>query len=148
MAELIRVLIADDDELFREALAMFLAEIPGVMMVGAAGDGVTAVALAASTRPDVVMLDVEMPGLDGFEAARLIGDRPDRPRIVICTAAAHPDLEEEARGAGADTVIHKGRIEDFERALRAAIGGPAPRGSRLARRPRADEQAQQNRQHD
>ena len=147
MAEVIRVLIADDDELFREALAMFLAEIPGAVLVGAAADGLTAVALAGSTAPDVVVLDLDMPGLDGFEAARLIGDRPDRPRIVICTGATGRDLDREARAAGADAVIYKGRIEDFERALRAAIGGPAPRGSRLVRRPRADEKAQQDRQH-
>jgi DNA-binding NarL/FixJ family response regulator len=148
MAEAIRVLIADDDELFREALEIFLTEIPGVVVAGAAFDGATAVALAGSTAPDVVVLDLDMPGLDGFEAARLIGDRPDRPRIVICTGATRRDLDGEARAAGADAVIYKGRIEDFERALRAAVGGPHPRASRLVCRPRADEQAQQDRQHD
>jgi DNA-binding NarL/FixJ family response regulator len=148
MAEVTRVLIVDDDELFREALGIFLAEMPGVTLVGAAADGFAALALARSTRPDVILLDVEMPGLDGFETTRLLREDPEPPRIVICTAASRPGLDREAREAGADAVIYKGRIEEFERALEAAVGCAPPRGSRLARRARADEQAQQNRQHD
>jgi DNA-binding NarL/FixJ family response regulator len=148
MAELIRIVIADDDELFREALAMFLAELHGVRVVGVAADGREAVELARATRPDVVVLDLEMPVLDGFAAARRLRDDPEPPRIVICTGTARADLEREAEAAGAASVVRKGRIEDFTRALRVAIGGVRSAPSRLVRRTRADEQPQQDRQHD
>jgi DNA-binding NarL/FixJ family response regulator len=147
MAEVIRVLIADDDELFREALAIFLAEMPGIEVVGAAANGLEAVAFARSLRPDLVVLDLDMPGFDGFETARLLRARPEPPRIVICTGAAWAGLEREARDAGADLVIRKGQIDEFEGALWAAVGLAPPFDSRLGRRASADEQAQQDRQH-
>jgi DNA-binding NarL/FixJ family response regulator len=146
MAEVTRVLIADDDELFRAALAIFLGELPGVQLVGEAADGRSAVALARAVRADVVVLDLDMPELDGFAAARLIRDRPDPPRIVICTGAARGDLERAAELAGADVLLRKGSVEDFERALRSALGLGAPGGSRPARRARPDQQAQQDRE--
>ena len=149
MTERTRVLIADDDDDFREALAMFLAELPAVALVGEARNGQEAVELAEATQAEVVLLDLDMPVIDGLEAARILKQRPRTPRIVICTAATSPDLERRAKAAGADEVIRKtGRILDFERALRASVGGTPARASLPARRPRAAEQAQQDRQHD
>jgi CheY-like chemotaxis protein len=149
MAEMTRVLIADDDGDFREALAMFLAELPGVVLVGEAKNGQEAVELAEATRAEIVLLDLDMPVMGGLEAAPILKERPGAPRIVICTAATSPDLERRAKAAGADEVIRKtGRVVDFERALRASVGDAPARASLPARRSRADEQAQQDRQHD
>jgi CheY-like chemotaxis protein len=148
-AEMTRVLIADDDDDFREALAMFLVGLAGVDVVGEAKDGRQVLALVEATRPEVVMLDLDMPIMDGLEAAQILKQRPGAPRIVICTAATSPDLERRAKAAGADEVIRKtGRLVDFERSLRASIAGRPARASLPLRRPRADEQAPQDRQHD
>jgi DNA-binding NarL/FixJ family response regulator len=94
----IRVLLCDDQELVRAGLDMLLAGEPDIQVVGQAGDGVEAVRLAAELDPDVVLMDVRMPGLDGIEATRRIQATaaPDRARVVILTTF---DLDEYVFGA-------------------------------------------------
>ena len=81
---MIRVLLADDEELVRFGLRTVL-ESAGLEVVGEASDGAEAVALAAELKPDVVLMDIRMPRVDGLAAARTILSRPDPPRVAVLT---------------------------------------------------------------
>jgi DNA-binding NarL/FixJ family response regulator len=82
----IRVLLVDDQALLRTGFRMILSAEPDLDVVGEAGDGAAAVPLAASTRPDVVLMDVRMPGMDGIEAtARITRDTPDARVLILTT---------------------------------------------------------------
>jgi two-component system, LytTR family, response regulator len=82
----IRALLVDDEAPARSELRYLLAEHPHVEVVGEAASAVEALKLASAVLYDVVFLDVEMPGLSGLEAARLVHDRPDKPQLVFVTA--------------------------------------------------------------
>jgi CheY-like chemotaxis protein len=102
-----RVLVVDDDDNVRDALCEILVEC-GFWVVGSAQDGLEAVALAGEVSPDVILLDVRMPRLDGLEAARRI--RPGNPsvRFVMLSAYDDPTLQQEAREVGASAFLVKG----------------------------------------
>ena len=100
-----RVLIADDDPLIRMDLAEMLAE-EGFEVVGQVGDGQRAVALAKELRPDLVIMDVKMPGKDGIQAAAEIAAEQIAP-VIILTAFAERDLIQRALDAGAMTYLAK-----------------------------------------
>jgi response regulator NasT len=100
-----RVVIAEDEALIRLDLAEMLAE-EGYDVVGQAGDGETAVQLAEQHRPDLVVLDVKMPKLDGIAAAQRIAEQRIAP-VVILTAFSQRDLVEQARDAGAMAYLVK-----------------------------------------
>ena len=80
-----RVVIADDQVLVRGGLRMIVEAQPDMEVVGEAGDGREAVSVVRETRPDVVLMDVRMPVLDGIEATRLILREPDPPRVLVLT---------------------------------------------------------------
>lgn len=124
----IRVLIADDQELVRTGLAMILDAQPDIEVVGQAGDGAEAVALARSIRPDVCLFDVRMPGLDGIEATRILaGAGVDRPMaIVIITTFDLDEYVFSALRAGAKGFLLKdaGPLL-LAQAVRAAATGDA-----------------------
>jgi two-component system, response regulator PdtaR len=100
-----RVVIAEDEALIRLDLAEMLAE-EGYDVVGQAGDGQTAVELAEQHRPDLVVLDVKMPKLDGISAAQRIAEQRIAP-VVILTAFSQRELVERARDAGAMAYLVK-----------------------------------------
>jgi AmiR/NasT family two-component response regulator len=100
-----RVVIAEDEALIRLDLAEMLGE-EGYDVVGQAGDGETAVALAEEHRPDLVVLDVKMPKLDGISAAQRIAEQRIAP-VVMLTAFSQRDLVERARDAGAMAYLVK-----------------------------------------
>ncbi len=81
-----RVVIADDEPLARERLRSLLAEQPGIVVVAEAGDGQDALHACAEHEPDLVLLDIAMPGIDGLEAARHLAAFQPRPAVVFCTA--------------------------------------------------------------
>jgi DNA-binding NarL/FixJ family response regulator len=103
----IRVLLADDQELVRSGLTMLLSAEPDLEVVGAADDGATAVALARRLEPDVVLMDLQMPGMDGIEATRrLVGHLP-LTRVVVLTTFDRSRLVYDALRAGASGFLLK-----------------------------------------
>ncbi|WP_200332117.1 MULTISPECIES: DNA-binding response regulator [unclassified Leucobacter] len=99
MTEPIRLLIADDEQLIRSALEALLELEPDIEVVTGADDGATAAALAIELRPDVCLLDLEMPGTDGIEAATLIAAGAPSTRIIIVTRHARPGVLRRALAA-------------------------------------------------
>ncbi|WP_037496188.1 response regulator transcription factor, partial [Solirubrobacter soli] len=110
-----RVLLADDHELVRRLLRRAIGQHPGLEIVGEAADGSEAVVLARQLTPDVVVLDLSMPHMDGFEVAGLL--RQDLPGCAILVFS-DLEAEHEALAAGADRYLEKGA--GFEAAAQAA----------------------------
>jgi len=122
----LRVLVADDQELVRAGFCVIL-EAAGFTVAGEAADGAEAVALAASERPDVVLMDVRMPVMDGLEATRRIAaSGADAPKVVILTTFDLDDYVYEALRAGASGFLLKDAPRaDLVAAIRVAAAGDA-----------------------
>jgi len=122
----IKVLIADDQALVRSGFRMILESRDDLSVVGEAGDGEQAIRLVEQTRPDVVLMDVRMPGLDGVAATARLTAAPDAPKVIILTTY---DLEEPlyaALRAGASGFLLKDvRPADLVEAIRVVAGGDA-----------------------
>jgi DNA-binding NarL/FixJ family response regulator len=106
----LRVLIADDHRLFAEALEAILATDERIEVVGQAGDGSEAVELARRLGPDVVLMDVSMPVLDGFEATREIRAASDDTHVLMLTGSNSRADVDRSREAGASGYVTKDRI--------------------------------------
>lgn len=104
---MIRVLVVDDHAGMRAALTQLLAEAPDLDLVGASGDGWSAVRLAQFLHPDVVLMDISMPGLDGIGATYRLRSDDARTQVLILTAATDPVVVRRALAAGAAAVISK-----------------------------------------
>jgi len=103
----VRVVLVEDNEVFREALELMLGMREEVEVVAAVGDGAAAVAATLEHRPDVVLMDYRMPGLDGVEATmQLLADFPDL-RVVALTASADDVQRQELLAAGAVACLGK-----------------------------------------
>ena len=122
----IGVLLVDDQALLRKGFRMVLEEAPGITVVGEASDGVEALELVARRRPDVVVMDVRMPRMDGIDATRAIVERDPRARVLILTTF---DIDEYAWGAlrlGASGFILKDvPPAEFVSAVRSVAAGDA-----------------------
>jgi DNA-binding NarL/FixJ family response regulator len=104
---MIRVLLADDEELIRSGLRMILAAEPDLDVVGEAVDGASAVARARECSPDVVLMDIKMPGINGIDATRRIVAGPASPKVVILTTFDRSELVFDALMAGASGFLLK-----------------------------------------
>lgn len=120
--EPVRVLIVDDHELFARTLEVFLDNSDAVEVVGVAHDGVEAVAIAAARDPQVVLMDVGLPGIDGFEAARRLLAIRRGARILALTARSEDEVRAEAEAAGMIGYLSKDHVDDtvVDAILRAA----------------------------
>jgi DNA-binding NarL/FixJ family response regulator len=130
----VRVLIVDDQDLVRAGFRMILAAQPDVDVVGEARDGEQAVALARSERPDVVLMDVQMPRLDGLAATRRIAAE-GAARVVMVTTFDRDDYLFESLRAGASGFLLKNAApEDLVEAVRTVARGNALRAPEVTRR--------------
>lgn len=131
----VRVLLVDDHALFREGLAMIVAAQPDMQVVGEASDGLEAIVKAAALKPDLALLDIQMPGCDGLEAARQI--KKARPETVIVMLTVRDDEEKlfQAIKNGAQGYLLKNmHANELVAMLRAALAGEAAITPRLAGR--------------
>ena len=106
----IRVLIADDHRLFSQALEAILTADGRVEVIGQAADGAEAVKLAAALEPDVVLMDISMPLMDGFQATRQIRKQQPQARVLVLTGSDSRSDVDRAREAGAAGYVTKDRI--------------------------------------
>jgi DNA-binding NarL/FixJ family response regulator len=120
----IRVLLADDHTLFREGVRALLERAPGIVVVGEARDGREALELAERTLPDVVLMDVAMPGLDGLEATRQLARRAPRARVVVVSMREDREAIRELLRAGIAGYVLKGAASaELVRAVEVAGAG-------------------------
>ena len=131
----VRVLVADDQKVVREGIVMLLGLLPGIEVVGAAGDGEEAVALAAAHLPDVVLMDLRMPRCDGVEATRRIRAAQPSTEVVVLTTYADDDSLFPALQAGARGYLTKDAgAEEIARAITDVRAGAAGLSPRIQRR--------------
>ena len=128
----VRLLLADDHRLFAESLMAVLSEDERVDVVGIAGNGQEAVDLAAELEPDVILMDLRMPVMDGLEATRKIRETGLPVQILLLTGTESPVGAEDAAAAGANAFLRKERGVDELRhvflevaSLAAVLGSPA-----------------------
>jgi DNA-binding NarL/FixJ family response regulator len=130
----IRVLIADDHAVIRTGLAQLVSAIDDVELVGTAGNGQEAIELCAGSAPDVVLMDLEMPVVDGIEATRQIKAQHPEVAVVILTSFSDRARILGALDAGAAGYLLKDvEPDDLARAIHAAAGGDVPLDPKAAR---------------
>lgn len=130
-----RVLAVDDHPLYREGLVTALATIPGVEVVGEAGDGREAVELAATLEPDVVVMDLKLPELNGIDATREIVARRPATAVLVLTMLEGDDSVFAAMRAGARGYLLKGADrKEIARALETVASGEIVFSSEIASR--------------
>ncbi len=135
MNEPIRILIADDHTLFRDGLTALFASLPDLVVVGQAATGAEAITLAEQHQPDVVLMDIQMPGINGLEATRQIVQTSPHIGVIIVTMFEDNDSVFAAMRAGARGYVLKGAgQEEMERTIQAVARGEALFGSAIASR--------------
>jgi DNA-binding NarL/FixJ family response regulator len=133
--EPIRVVIADDHAIVRDGLKALLDSVEGIEVVGEAGTGEETIAAVAMTEPDIVLMDIEMPGLGGIEATRRLKTGGARSAIVVLTMYGEDELVFAALKAGARGYPLKGAEQaDLVRTITAVARGNAVLGSDVAER--------------
>jgi DNA-binding NarL/FixJ family response regulator len=133
--ETIRVVVVDDHQIVRDGLVALLGALDGVDVVGTAADGKDALHVVNETGPDVVIMDIQMPELDGIEATRFITGRQPAPRVVMLTMNEDDDTVLSAIRAGASGYLLKGSsANEVQNAVRAAAAGGMVFGAALASR--------------
>ncbi len=122
-ARMVRVLIVDDQTLFRSGLARLLATQPGLQVVGEAGDGAEAVQLVQRLDPDVVLMDIRMPEVDGIEATRrIVRARPDVRVLVLTSFHTDAYVLDALRSGASGYVLKDSTIEAISSSIQAVIG--------------------------
>lgn len=133
MSEPIRILLADDHTLFRDGLRALFSSLPDIEVVGEAATGEGAIALAEKLQPDVVLMDIQMPALNGVEATRQIVQTSPHIGIIVITMFEDDDSVFSAMRAGARGYVLKGADqEEMLRAIRAVSRGEALFGPTIA----------------
>ncbi|HEX4189533.1 MAG TPA: response regulator transcription factor [Marmoricola sp.] len=122
--EAVRVVVVDDQELFRRGLTMLLGVEPDIDVVGEAGDGVSAVELVVETMPDIVLLDVRMPKRSGLEACMGIKELAPSTRIIMLTVSDEEgDLYEAVKNGASGYLLKDSSIDEVAQAIRVVAEG-------------------------
>jgi DNA-binding NarL/FixJ family response regulator len=130
---MIGVLVVDDHPVLRSGLAQLLEQAEGIELLGLAADGAEGIELALSTQPDVVLMDLQMPGLDGVEATSHILSSCEGTRVVVLTSFSDRERILEALDAGATGYLLKDAAPDeLLRGIHAAAAGQAPLAPKAA----------------
>jgi DNA-binding NarL/FixJ family response regulator len=106
----IRTLIVDDSEAVRTSLVAYMAWVPKIEVIGTAGDGAHALTLVTERHPDLVLMDLDMPVMDGLQTTRLIRRRHPATRVVLMTVHEEAELEARGREAGAAAFLSKAHL--------------------------------------
>jgi DNA-binding NarL/FixJ family response regulator len=131
---MIRVAVIDDHTIVRNGLVQLLDSDPAVEVIGAAGDGESAIELCIEQAPDIALMDLSMPGMGGIEATRVIGERAPGVQVVVLTSFMDRERVVEALAAGAIGYLLKdAEPEEVLRAIHSAARGESPIDSRAAR---------------
>ena len=109
-ASAIRTLIVDDCEVVRTSLVKFVKTIPAIELVGVAATGIEAIELAGEKKPQLVLMDFQMPGLNGLEAALLLRDLDPTIRVILISAEDLSFVEDCWGAGGADAFVHKANL--------------------------------------
>ncbi|MFF2196387.1 response regulator [Streptomyces sp. NPDC058157] len=135
----VRVLLVDDQPLMLVGLALLIGDTDDLEVVGQAGDGREAVRLVSELRPDVVVMDIRMPGMDGIEATRQATAEPDPPKVLVLTTFDHDEYVYGALRAGASGFLLKSMALDaILEAIRVVAAGDALIAPSVTRRLIAD----------
>jgi DNA-binding NarL/FixJ family response regulator len=131
---MIRVLLADDHGVIRDGLGRLIASFEDIELVGAAADGVEAVALAAQLAPDVVLMDLDMPEVDGIEATRrVLEDHPQTAVLVLTSFSDRPRILGAIEAGACGYLLKDVAAEEVAEGIRAAARGESPIDPRAAR---------------
>lgn len=123
MSTKLRVLIVDDNLAWRKTLWLVLANLPQLEVVGEAPDGEAALAACKLSRPDLVLLDINMPGMDGFETARALLASDPALWVIGVSAEVSPDFQKRAQDSGFRAVVPKDQLLDY---LSPVTSSPMP----------------------
>lgn len=131
----VRLILADDQPLIRAGLVMVIADIPDIEVIGEAGNGAEAVQLVRDLKPDVVVIDIRMPGMDGIEATRMITKDAGAPHVIVLTTFDDDDNVYSALRAGASGFLVKDMaLDDIIAAVRVVANGDALIAPKVTRR--------------
>jgi DNA-binding NarL/FixJ family response regulator len=126
----VKVLTVDDQAVFRDAARALIASTPGFALAGEAASGIEAISAVERLHPDMVLLDVRMPGLDGIETARRLTDAGSDAVVVLVTGHDLADMQPLAEESGAVALVLKERLRPrLLRDLWASHGGPTRQGA-------------------
>ena len=120
----IRVMVVDEHDMVRRGLAAFLRTKAGLKLVGEARDGLEALQVCEQVQPDVILMDLVMPGMNGVDATRVIRERWPQVQVIVLTSFGERELVQEALQAGAISYLLKNvSVDDLAEAIRAAYAG-------------------------
>ena len=126
----IRILLVDDNLEFRQTAERFLVDIPGVQFIGSAENGIEALKAVVSLNPDLVLMDIVMPRMNGFEATRAIKRLIDPPQVVMLSLYNNDAYRHYAQQAGADGFLAKSElISGLENVMHQLLGRDSALGS-------------------
>jgi DNA-binding NarL/FixJ family response regulator len=130
----IRVLLADDHGVIRDGLGRLIASLEDIELVGAAADGAEAIELSAELAPDVVVMDLDMPNVDGIEATRrVLEDRPATAVLVLTSFSDRPRILGAIEAGACGYLLKDAASEEVAEGIRAAARGESPLDPRAAR---------------
>jgi DNA-binding NarL/FixJ family response regulator len=131
---MIRVVLADDHGVIRDGLGRLIASFDDIELVGVAADGAEAIAVAAEQAPDVVLMDLDMPGVDGIEATRrVLEDRPGTAVLVLTSFSDRPRILGAIEAGACGYLLKDVAAEEVAEGIRAAARGESPIDPRAAR---------------